>query len=204
MKIKKTKMMKKEKKLKSLEKIRKERRRIPKENKLENKKIPLLSNIKINNKTPIPNSQNLSKSSTFPQTSNEQPPQPIYNQIPIYYNPLMQQAELDYPTESQIMALQPQEFVNIRQTQEQINLLRRIANAISEDSSKSILSRLVILILLICLYGWLAYDFYDANGFTLRATTDLFCMATGAFVVLCGLIIQNIYKKINKSKFHNK
>ena len=192
-----------EKKLKSLEKIRKERRRIPKENKLENKKIPLLSNIKINNKTPIPNSQNLSKSSTFPQTSNEQPPQPIYNQIPIYYNPLMQQA-LDYPTESQIMALQPQEFVNIRQTQEQINLLRRIANAISEDSSRSILSRLIILILLTCLYGWLTYDFYDANGFTLRATTDLFCMATGAFIVLCGLIIQNIYKKINKSKFNNK
>ena len=192
-----------EKKLKSLEKIRKERRRIPKENKLENKKIPLLRNIKINNKTPIPNSQNLSKSSTFPQTSNEQPPQPIYNQIPIYYNPLMQQA-LDYPTESQIMALQPQEFVNIRQTQEQINLLRRIANAISEDSSRSILSRLIILILLTCLYGWLTYDFYDANGFTLRATTDLFCMATGAFIVLCGLIIQNIYKKINKSKFNNK
>ena len=192
-----------EKKLKILEKIRKERRRIPKENKLENKKIPLLSNIKINNKTPIPNSPNLNKSSTFPQISNAQPPQPIYNQIPIYYNPLMQQA-LDYPTESQIMALQPQEFVNIRQTQEQINLLRRIANAISEDSSKSILSRLVILILLICLYGWLTYDFYDANGFTLRATTDLFCMATGAFIVLCGLIIQNIYKKINKSKFINK
>ena len=172
-----------EKKLKSLEKIRKERRRIPKENKLENKKIPLLSNIKINNKTPIPNSPNLNKNSTFPQTSNEQPPQPIYNQIPIYYNPLMQQA-LDYPTESQIMALQPQEYVNIRQTQEQINLLRRNANAISEDSSRSILSRLIILILLTCLYGWLTYDFYDANGFTLRATTDLFCMATGAFIVL--------------------
>ena len=50
----------------------------------------------------------------------------------------MQQAELDYPTESQIMALQPQEFVNIRQTQEQINLLGRIVNAISEDSSKRI------------------------------------------------------------------
>ena len=60
----------------------------------------------------------------------------------------MQEA-MNYPTESQIMVLQPQEFVNIRQTQEQINLLRRIANAISEDSSKSILSRLVILILLI-------------------------------------------------------
>ena len=60
-----------ENQLKSLEKIRKERRRIPKENKLENKKIPLLSNIKINNKTPIPNSQNLYKSSTFPQISNE-------------------------------------------------------------------------------------------------------------------------------------
>ena len=54
-----------EKKLKSLEKIRKERRRIPKENKLENKKIPLLSNIKINNKTPIPNSQNLKQKFDF-------------------------------------------------------------------------------------------------------------------------------------------
>ena len=192
-----------EKKLKSLEKIRKERRRIPKENKLENKKIPLLSIIKINNKTLIPNSPNLNKSSTFPQISNEQPPQLIYNQIPIYYNPLMQQT-LDYPTESQIMALQPQEFVNIRQTQEQINLLRRIANAISEDSSRSILSRLIILILLTCLYGWLTYDFYDANGFTLRATTDPLRVAAGVFIVLCGLIIQNIYKKINKSKFNNK
>ena len=68
----------------------------------------------------------------------------------------MQEA-MNYPTESQIMALQPQEFVNIRQTQEQINLLRRIANAISEDLSKSILSRLILLILLICLYGWLTY-----------------------------------------------
>jgi hypothetical protein len=194
-----------ENKLKSLEKIRKERRRRnpPKNIFEENKKIPLLSNIQINNKTPIPNSQNLNKSSTFPQISNEQPPQPIYNQIPIYYNPLMQEA-MNYPTESQIMALQPQEFVNIRQTQEQINLLRRIANAIGEDSSRSILSRLIILILLTCLYGWLTYDFYDANGFTLRATTDLFCMATGAFIVLCGLIIQNIYKKINKSNFNNK
>ena len=58
------------------------------------------------------------------------------------------QTDLDLPSESQLMALQPQEFVNIRQTQEQINLLRRIANAISEDSSRSILSRLIILILL--------------------------------------------------------
>ena len=94
----------------------------------------------------------------------------------------MQEA-MNYPTESQIMALQPQEFVNIRQTQEQINLLRRIANAIGEDSSRSILSRLIILILLTCLYGWLTYNFYDANGFILRATTDLFCMATGAFLL---------------------
>ena len=38
----------------------------------------------------------------------------------------------------------------------------------------------------------------------MRATTDSFCMTTGAFVVLCGLIIQNINKKIDKSKFNNK
>ena len=133
----------------SLEKIRKERRRNPLKNIFEeNKKILLLSNIRINNKTPMPNSQNLNKSSTFPRISNEKPPQPIYNQIPIYYNPLMQEA-MNYPTESQIMALRPQEFANIRQTQEQINIL----NAISEDLSRSILSRLIILILLICLYG---------------------------------------------------
>ena len=80
------------------------------------------------------------------------------------------------------MAFQPQEFVNIRQTKE----------------------KLIILILLDCLYGWLTYDFYDANGLTLRATRDLFFMATGAFIVLCGLIIQIIYKKINKTKLKNK
>ena len=78
-----------ENKLKSLDKIRKERRNSPKNIFEENKKIPLLSNLKINNKTPIPNSKNLNKSSTFLQISNEQFPQPIYNQIPIYYNPLM-------------------------------------------------------------------------------------------------------------------
>ena len=111
----------------------------------------------------------------------------------------MQEA-MNYPTESQIMALQPQEFVNIRQTQEQINLLRRIADAIGEDSSRRILSRLIILILLTCLYGWLTYDFYDTNGFIL----GLICIATGAFIVLCGLIIKNIHKKINKSNFNNK
>ena len=66
-----------------------------------------------------------------------------------------------------------------------------------------LLSRLIILIFLICLYGWLTYDFYDANGFTLRDTTDLFCMATGAFILQCSLIIQNIYKQINKAKFNN-
>ena len=79
------------------------------------------------------------------------------------------------------MAFQPQEFVNIRQTKE----------------------KLIILILLDCLYWWLTYDFYDANGLTLRATRDLFFMATGAFIVLCGLIIQIIYKKIKKSKLKN-
>ena len=190
-----------ENKLKSLEKIRKERRNSPKNIFEENKKIPLLSNLKINNKTPIPNSKNLNESSTFLQISNEQPLQPIYNQIPIYYNPLMQEV-MNYPTESQIMALQPQEFVNIRQTQNKLTYLGKLL-------MPYILSRLIILILLICLYGWLTYDFYDANGFTLRATTDLFCMATGVFIVLCYLIIQNILRKftnliliINKFKFY--
>ena len=100
------------------------------------------------------------------------------------------------------MALQPQEFVNIRQTQNKLTYLGKLL-------MPYILSRLIILILLICLYGWLTYDFYDANGFTLRATTDLFCMATGVFIVLCYLIIQNILRKftnliliINKFKFY--
>jgi len=85
------KMMIWEKKLKSLEKIRKERRRIHKENIYrENKKLPLLRNNKINNKTTILNSKNLNKNSTFPQITNDQTPQPIYGQIPVYYNPFMQ------------------------------------------------------------------------------------------------------------------
>ena len=36
------------------------------------------------------------------------------------------QEEMGCPTESQIMALQPQEFVNIRKTKEQINLLEEL------------------------------------------------------------------------------
>ena len=43
------------------------------------KKYPYKVALKINDKTPIPNSQDLNKSSTFPQISNEQPLQPIYN-----------------------------------------------------------------------------------------------------------------------------
>ena len=102
---------------------------------------------------------------------------------------------MNYLTESQIMALQPQEFVNIRVIQEQINLLRRIVNAISEDSRRNILSRLFILILLTCLYGRLSYDFYGANKFTLMFITYLFCMATGAFIVQCSLIIKIYIRK---------
>ena len=48
-----------ENKFKSLKKIRKEKKRISDKVFKENKKIPLLSNIKVNNKTPILNSQNL-------------------------------------------------------------------------------------------------------------------------------------------------
>ena len=63
---------------------------------------------------------------------------------------------------------------------------------------------LITQILLTCLNGCLVYNFYDDNGSTLQAKADLFCMTTGAFIVLCSLIIQNIYKKISKSKFNSK
>ena len=63
--------------------------------------IPLLSNIKNNNKNIIPNSQNLNKSLTFPQISNDHSSQPIYGQILVYYNPF-RQAELDLSTESNL------------------------------------------------------------------------------------------------------
>jgi len=114
------------------------------------------------------------------------------------------QGEVDLPSGSQLMTLQPQEFINIRKTQEQITLLRKIDNTIGKDSSRNILSWLIILILLTYLYGWWKYDFYYTNDFTLRTITDLFCMAIDAFIMLWGLIIQNRYKKINKSKFNNK
>ena len=103
---------------------------------------------------------------------------------------------MKFPTESQLKTLQPQEFVNIMHNQEQINLLKIIINSINEDSKKSILSRLIILIILTCLHRLLTYDFfYDANGFTLRAIIDLSYMATGVFIVLCGLIIQIYIRK---------
>ena len=69
-----------------LEEIGKEKRRIQEDNVFKkNKKIPLLSN----NKNFIQNFYNLNKSSTFPQIRIEQHPQPIYGQIPVYYNSFM-------------------------------------------------------------------------------------------------------------------
>ena len=80
---------------------------------------------------------------TFPKIIYEQPPQIIYGQNWIYYN-LFIQAELDLPSESWLMVLQLQEFVNIRKCQEQNNLLRRIDNTKNEDSSRSLLSLILL------------------------------------------------------------
>ena len=63
-------------------------------------------------------------------------------------------------------------------------------NVLNEDTNRSIIS----------FYGWFIYDIYDANLFSLKAKTDLFFISMGIFIVLLGLMIQNINIKLNKSK----
>ena len=94
----------------------------------------------------------------------------------------------------------PESFIGLRQNQEQINLLKRIANLLNTNNRTEIYFRGIMLIFLAFFYVYLAYDFSDANGFSLRSTRDLFLMSFGLFIIFFILSVLNIYGSINKIK----
>ena len=97
----------------------------------------------------------------------------------------------------------PENYVGLRQNQEQINLLRMIANSLNHNNGTGIYFSLIMIIVVTIFYIYLSYDFSAANGFSLRATTDLFLMSLGLFIIFFVLTIFNIYNSINKININN-
>ena len=99
-----------------------------------------------------------------------------------------------------LIPLNTPENLNLRQNQEQINLLRMILNLLNQNNGNVIYIRIIILIVVILLYSYLAYDFYSANGFGLMVTRDLFMMSLILYIILVVISCLNIYKEIRNKK----
>ena len=95
-----------------------------------------------------------------------------------------------------LLPLNTPENLNLRQNQEQINLLRIIFNLLNQNNRNVIYIRIILLIVIICLYSYLAYDFYSANGFGLMVTRDLFMMNLILYIIFVVISCLNIYKEI--------
>ena len=86
------------------------------------------------------------------------PYNPIYNQPynPTYnplYNPFLQDS---LPSLSELEG----QYLNVRQNQEQINLLRRISNSINRNLRYGTLTQIIILVALILYFACISYNFY--------------------------------------------
>ena len=97
-----------------------------------------------------------------------------------------------------LLPLNTPENLNLRQNQEQINLLRTIFNLLNQNNGNVIYIRIILLIVIICLYSYLAYDFYSANGFGLMVTRDLFMMNLILYIIFVVISCLNIYKEVIK------
>ena len=99
-------------------------------------------------------------------------------------------------TEAMLLPLHNTENLNLRKNQEQINLLKMILNLLNQNNGNVIYISIIILIVVICLYSYLAYDFYSANVFGLIVTRDLFVMYLLLYIILVVISCLNIYKEI--------
>ena len=97
-----------------------------------------------------------------------------------------------------LIPLNNTENLDLRQNQEQINLLRIIFNLLNQNNRNVIYIRIILLIAIICLYSYLAYDFYSANGFGLMITRDLFMMNLILYIIFVVISCLNIYKEVIK------
>ena len=92
----------------------------------------------------------------------------------------------------------PENYVGLRQNQEQINSLKWITNSLNYKYGTGIYFRLIIIINVAIFYIYLVYDFISVNGFSLRATTYIIFMSLRLFIIFFILTIFNLYKSLNK------
>ena len=113
--------------------------------------------------------------------------------------------QLNLPSYSEILLNTPapnvpvEGYLNIKQSQEQINLLRMILNSVNDNINKENISKILILICFIVYYEYFTIHFYNRDGLPYRLTKDLFYIYVGFFVIIVGIFATNIYNLI-KSK----
>ena len=87
-------------------------------------------------------------------------------------------------------------YLSIRQSQEQINLLKMILNSVNDNSGRANISKILILICFLVYYGYFAIHFCNADGFRYKVTKDLFYISLGFFIILAGILVTNIYNSL--------
>ena len=95
-----------------------------------------------------------------------------------------------------LIPLNNPENLNLRQNQEQIILLWMILNLLYQNNINTIYFRVILLLIVICFYSYLVYDFYSSNGFSLMVTRDLFMMSLILYIIIVVISYLNIYKEI--------
>jgi hypothetical protein len=99
-----------------------------------------------------------------------------------------------------LIPLNNPENLNLRQNQEQIILLWMILNLLYQNNINTIYFRVILLLIVICFYSYLVYDFYSSNGFRLMVTRDLFMMSLILYIIFVVISCLNIYKEIKIKK----
>ena len=97
-----------------------------------------------------------------------------------------------------LIPLNNPENLNLRQNQEQIILLWMILNLLYQNNINTIYFRVILLLIVICFYSYLVYDFYSSNGFSLMVTRDLFMMSLILYIIFVVISCLNIYKEVIK------
>ena len=110
--------------------------------------------------------------------------------------------QLNLPSYSEILLNTPapnvpvEGYLNIKQSQEQINLLRMILNSVNDGVDKENISKILILICFIVYYEYFTIHFCNRDGLPYRLTKDLFYIYVWFFVIILGIFATNIYNLI--------
>ena len=90
------------------------------------------------------------------------------------------------------------DYLNLAQNQEQINLLRIIADNLANNNQGGFSYSAILISYIIC-FLFLTYNFYNHDGFMYGASISLYCMILSLSCVVSLIYLKEI-KKINKNK----